>query len=666
MTLIGVNVRRTLQLLLSVVLLFGATTVIASQSAEAAYPGGNDWITFQNSSEDSDIYVAPVGGGTPTKISESAYFQSDPAFSPDGTMIAFASNHEGQSSIYVAGFDPSGPSMDAQGDWVRVTSGGIDGEPTWSPDGSQVAFQRRIVTVLSTGIVDADDGTGVTLTDTTANFIGDGVQAGDQVANTTDASAGIVASRTATTVTLAAALSGGTDNQWQVGDSYSISRSNRQIFRAPTDGSNQSGILLSPAGSQLLYTDEEPVWSPDGSRIAFSSTQFAANSDILTMGGVDGSSRTNLTPDTGTFDNVASSPSWSPDGSRIAFQIAEPNTADLNIWTITSTGTGPDQVTSAATDDVEPAWSPDGLLIAYRNADTGAIYKVASTGGTGTAVTTPGTPAGSHNKPNWHPALTVSVSGPTTGATGTSYTFTSSVSGGDDTKSYAWVASRDGATVQTGSGATFTFSSPTRGDYTIKLTVTASSGSVSDTNGLKLIGDIAGLAFTGDVIWLADSGITKGCNPPANDLFCPNDRVTRGQMAAFLVRFLDLGDIDGSIDFSDIGGSVFEDNILKLATAGITKGCNPPANDMFCPNDIVTRGQMAAFLVRALGLTDDDPAIDFVDDDGNIFEANIEKLATAGITKGCNPPTNDRFCPNDFVTRAQMAAFLHRADGLAG
>jgi len=84
---------------------------------------------------------------------------------------------------------------------------------------------------------------------------------------------------------------------------------------------------------------------------------------------------------------------------------------------------------------------------------------------------------------------------------------------------------------------------------------------------------------------------------------------------------------------------------------------------MYCPTDSVTRGQMAAFLVRALHLTAVDTSIDFVDDNGSIFEADIVKLATAGITLGCNPPDNDEFCPNDPVTRGQMAAFLHRALG---
>jgi hypothetical protein len=68
---------------------------------------------------------------------------------------------------------------------------------------------------------------------------------------------------------------------------------------------------------------------------------------------------------------------------------------------------------------------------------------------------------------------------------------------------------------------------------------------------------------------------------------------------------------------------------------------------------------MAAFLTRALGLIASG-SVDFVDDDGSIFESDIERIAEAGITKGCNPPVNDRFCPDDLVTRGQMAAFLAR------
>ena len=72
---------------------------------------------------------------------------------------------------------------------------------------------------------------------------------------------------------------------------------------------------------------------------------------------------------------------------------------------------------------------------------------------------------------------------------------------------------------------------------------------------------------------------------------------------------------------------------------------------------------MAAFLVRAMGYVDDGGGDRFVDDDGSVFESAIDKLATAGVTQGCNPPINDRFCPGDKVTRGQLAAFLNRALG---
>ena len=72
---------------------------------------------------------------------------------------------------------------------------------------------------------------------------------------------------------------------------------------------------------------------------------------------------------------------------------------------------------------------------------------------------------------------------------------------------------------------------------------------------------------------------------------------------------------------------------------------------------------MAAFLVRALGYTDDGGGNLFTDDDTSVFEGDIDRLGTAGVTKGCNPPVNDQFCPNSNVTRGQMAAFLHRALG---
>lgn len=171
--------------------------------------------------------------------------------------------------------------------------------------------------------------------------------------------------------------------------------------------------------------------------------------------------------------------------------------------------------------------------------------------------------------------------------------------------------------------------------------------------------DDDGNIFESDIEALAAEGVTRGCNTEQTS-FCPNRSVTRGQMAAFLVRALELTDQDPAIDFTDDDESIFENDIEKLATAGITRGCNK-AQTTFCPNRPVTRGEMAAFLVRALKLTDQDPAIDFTDDDGSLFENDIEKLATAGITKGCG--NANTFCPLNNVTRGQMAAFLTRGLG---
>lgn len=177
--------------------------------------------------------------------------------------------------------------------------------------------------------------------------------------------------------------------------------------------------------------------------------------------------------------------------------------------------------------------------------------------------------------------------------------------------------------------------------------------------------DDNGNVHEGFIEAIAAEGITQGCNPPVNDRYCPASNVSRGQMAAFLVRSLGLTDDGGKDWFVDDAGSTFEADINKLAAAGITAGCNPPANDEFCPGKQVTRGQMAAFLVRAYGYTNPGKGNWFTDDDGTTFEADIDRLATAGITLGCNPPTNDHFCPGSSVRRDQMASFLGRAEGLS-
>ncbi len=161
--------------------------------------------------------------------------------------------------------------------------------------------------------------------------------------------------------------------------------------------------------------------------------------------------------------------------------------------------------------------------------------------------------------------------------------------------------------------------------------------------------------FTEDVAWVKEQGIALGCNLEGT-LFCPDDLVSRGQMASFLSRALQLPKA-GRNYFKDDGHNAHEDNIDRLAEAEISNGCG---DRIFCPDDSVSRGQMASLLVRALGL-EPIPGDVFGDTSGP-HEPNINAIAAAGITKGCDTD-GKRFCPRQPVTREEMAAFLHRAFG---
>jgi hypothetical protein len=165
-------------------------------------------------------------------------------------------------------------------------------------------------------------------------------------------------------------------------------------------------------------------------------------------------------------------------------------------------------------------------------------------------------------------------------------------------------------------------------------------------------------------------GVTGGCaTGPLR--FCPDNVVTRAQMAVFLLRAR-LGPgyapppalgIFQDVPASDPFAAWIED----LVARGVATGCaaNPPR---FCPTQPVTRAQSAPFLLvmkegqgyqppAATGVFQDVPA-------GDPFARWVEELARRGVTGGCsaNPPL---FCPGVAVTRAQAAVFLVTTFGLS-
>lgn len=180
---------------------------------------------------------------------------------------------------------------------------------------------------------------------------------------------------------------------------------------------------------------------------------------------------------------------------------------------------------------------------------------------------------------------------------------------------------------------------PTRGTT---VTVLAS--------GTTCVNDYVGTMFEPYVEWAYERGITGGCEL---DLFCTGDSLTRAQAASFVARALALPPATQDW-FSDDDGRSGEADINRLAEAGIIQGC---AEGLYCPADTMTRGHMASMLVRGLALPAAVRLDRFVDDDGSTHEADIDALAEAGITGGCDA---DRFCPTKPVTRGQMVTFLYR------
>jgi hypothetical protein len=161
--------------------------------------------------------------------------------------------------------------------------------------------------------------------------------------------------------------------------------------------------------------------------------------------------------------------------------------------------------------------------------------------------------------------------------------------------------------------------------------------------------------------------ITGGCaNNPLR--YCPSTNVNRAMMAVFVLRAAHGPDFtpppaSGTV-FADVPADGFAAAwIEQLAAEGITGGCG---GGNYCPTKPVTRAQMAVFLVKALYGTDYTPPAAtgeiFADVPADGFAAAfIEQLVADGITGGCG---GGNFCPNKYITRAEMAVFLVAAFNL--
>ena len=162
------------------------------------------------------------------------------------------------------------------------------------------------------------------------------------------------------------------------------------------------------------------------------------------------------------------------------------------------------------------------------------------------------------------------------------------------------------------------------------------------------------------VATLAGRGVFVGTACEAG--FCPDEPIDRKTMAVWMVRILN-GEEPTRVSesrFDDVVAASFHAPFIeRMADLEVTEGCGDGSR--FCPDDNVSRAQMAAFISRAFNLPDGpDPGFTDVASDA-WYAASVAKLAASKITAGCGDGT--RFCPGQDTTRGQMAAFLARALG---
>jgi Tol biopolymer transport system component len=294
--------------------------------AHAAYPGTNGKLAFANDSTGTfDIYsVSPLGSPLPpTPLTHSPALESEPAWSPDGSQIAFSFVSGGFGNVFV---------MNADGTGARNVTNQVDSfntKPTWSPDGSKIAFYS-----------DRNDGDNEIYV---VNADGSGPQKNLTNAPTTG----------------------------DFGPAWSPDGSKIAFTRVSGNAADIFVMNAADGSSQVNRTTfdsaghDQPTWSPDGSKIAFRhSVDF--DSEIYVIN-ADGSG----TPrDLTHSPEPDQSPSWSPDGSKIAF--ASFRSGGEEIWLMDADGANPTQFTANLSRDNYPDWQPraaNSASITVRNAE---------------------------------------------------------------------------------------------------------------------------------------------------------------------------------------------------------------------------------------------------------------------------------------------------------
>jgi TolB protein len=312
------------------VLLIAAMALVAPSVASATFPGRNGKLVFEHTTAGIQLFtIEPSGAGLTqlTDLPDGAALE--PSWSPDGTNVAFRT---------LTFPDPVSVSSDlylinADGSGLRKIGPGVV-NPAWSPDGRKLAF-----------------------------------------------------------------------SEGPPCSPFFPPCAERDIYTVNADGTGERTRITNANGVDEIELD----WSPDGSRIAFSN----GSGGIWTVG-ADGAGLVKLTGEEGVFDRM---PSWAPDSRRIAFMSDRDETRDpgcgstcnREIYVIDADGSGETRVTNTPAIEEWPAWSPDGRRIAFRRAvctDSGCgPSDIFTMNVDGTDVRNVTNDPGHDDRPDWQPLV---------------------------------------------------------------------------------------------------------------------------------------------------------------------------------------------------------------------------------------------------------------------